>query len=92
MDTALTYLLHGEMDIDYQDYRSVVVYVNGEYYGLYNIRERLNGDYLKTRNIETNNGIKQISYEEILNLLNTNSIKLKYKHEYTKKIVKKHQK
>ena len=42
--------------------------------------------------IETNNGIKQISYKEILNLLNTNSIKLKYKHEYTKKIVKKHQK
>lgn len=52
-DTALTYALKGQMDIDIQDYRPVVVYINGEYYGLYNMREKLNGDYL-----ESNYGLK----------------------------------
>jgi len=47
-DTVLTYALKDKMDIDMQDYRAVVVYLNGKYYGLYNIREKLNGDYLKS--------------------------------------------
>jgi len=47
-DTVLTYALKDQMDIDLQDYRAVVVYLNGEYYGLYNLREKLNGDYLKS--------------------------------------------
>lgn len=47
-DTVLTYALQKQMDLDLQDYRAVVVYLNGKYYGLYNMREKLNGDYLKT--------------------------------------------
>lgn len=35
-----------EMDLDYQGFRSCVVYINGEYWGLYNIREKENEDYL----------------------------------------------
>lgn len=48
-DTVLTYALKNQMDIDMQDYRPVVVYLNGEYYGLYNMREKLNGDYVKSK-------------------------------------------
>ena len=47
MDTALTYPLRN-INLDIQDYRSVAVYLNGSYYGHYNLRERLNGDYLET--------------------------------------------
>lgn len=47
-DTTLTYALKDQMDIDMQDYRAVVVYLNGKYYGLYNMREKLNEDYLKS--------------------------------------------
>lgn len=47
-DTVLTYALKEQMDIDMQDYRAVAVYLNGKYYGLYNLREKLNGDYLKS--------------------------------------------
>lgn len=54
-DTSLTYALKGQMDIDMQDYRAVVVYINGEYYGLYNLREKLNGDYIESNyNIDKN--------------------------------------
>ena len=33
-------------DIDVMDSRPCVVYINGEYWGLYNIREKVNEDYL----------------------------------------------
>jgi len=36
------------LDIDYQKGRAVVVYYNGEYYGIHNMRERSNSDYFET--------------------------------------------
>jgi hypothetical protein len=36
-----------ELDVDYQDYRQAVLFVNGEYWGIYNIREKINKEYLK---------------------------------------------
>ena len=39
-DAFLQESLDGQMDIDKQDYKPVVVYINGEYYGIYNIREK----------------------------------------------------
>lgn len=52
-DTVLTNALKGQMDIDMQDYKPVVVYINGEYYGLYNLREKLNGNYIENKfNVE----------------------------------------
>ena len=49
MDAVLTQTLKGQMDIDMQDYRPVVVYINGEYYGLFNLREKMNADYAVTK-------------------------------------------
>ena len=49
MDAVLTRTLKGQMDIDMQDYRPVVVYINGKYYGLYNLRDKLNGDYIESK-------------------------------------------
>ncbi len=44
-DAMQTSLLD-ETDLDYQAYRPIIVYINGEYWGLYNIRERLNEYYI----------------------------------------------
>ena len=49
MDAVLTRTLKGQMDIDMQDYKPVVIYINGAYQGIYNMREKLNGDYLETK-------------------------------------------
>lgn len=46
-DAFLHKVLDGQMDIDKQDYASVVVYVNGNYYGLYNLREKTNLSYVE---------------------------------------------
>ncbi len=36
----------GEVDVDVMDYQPVVVYINGEYFGIYDMRERVNADYI----------------------------------------------
>jgi hypothetical protein len=36
----------GYQNIDYQAYRPVVVYLNGKYWGIYNIREKLNANFI----------------------------------------------
>lgn len=35
------------MDLDYMEYRPCAVYINGEYWGLYNLREQLDENYIK---------------------------------------------
>ena len=46
MRDALMGRLLGETDLDTQAYRPAAVYLNGEYWGLYNIREKMNEGYL----------------------------------------------
>ena len=39
-------LVKGKMDIDYQDYKPCIVFINGEYNGIYELRERLDEQYI----------------------------------------------
>ena len=50
-DAMMTALLEGT-DVDYQRSRQVVVFYNGEYFGIHDMRERLNRNF-----VETNYGI-----------------------------------
>jgi hypothetical protein len=45
-DIMMTSLLE-DTQLDYQAYRQAVLYINGQYWGIYNIRERINPHYLK---------------------------------------------
>ncbi|HBB92448.1 MAG TPA: hypothetical protein DC042_12215 [Bacteroidales bacterium] len=45
-DELLSTLLIGEMDIDYLAYQPTILFVNGEYWGIHNLRERNKTDYL----------------------------------------------
>ncbi|MCP4123912.1 MAG: hypothetical protein GY751_19360 [Bacteroidetes bacterium] len=45
-DALVMSILKGEMDLEYQAFQPCAVYLNGNYWGLYNLRERLNEDYL----------------------------------------------
>lgn len=47
-DGLIHTLLKNEMDLEYMDYRPAVLYINGEYMGIHNIRDKLNEDYLAT--------------------------------------------
>ena len=45
-DVLITSLVSDHTDVPVQDYRPVVVYLNGEYWGLHYIREKLNIHYV----------------------------------------------
>ena len=60
---AMMQQLIADIDLETQAYRPVVVYLNGEYWGILNMREKLNEHY-----IEAHQGIK----EEDLDMLQNN--------------------
>lgn len=47
-DAAMTSFMAGS-GLDYQDYRPSVLYLNGEYWGIQNLREKVNEDFLAAR-------------------------------------------
>lgn len=47
-DAALTTLMDGS-NIETQRYKSIATYINGEYWGFYNMREKVNEHYLASR-------------------------------------------
>lgn len=44
-DGFMQSLIMGELDIDYQGYQPAIVYINGEYWGILNVREKINEHY-----------------------------------------------
>ena len=53
-DAFLIQTIKGQMDVDYQDYRPVAVYINGEYWGIYFIREKVDETFVSNHyNVQT---------------------------------------
>ena len=95
MDAAISRILDGEMDLDKQAYRPVAVYLNGSYYGLYNMREKLNGDYAESKFGIDNDDVNLIKYStpvkgstkdynSIVNYINSHNTTDKSVYEYIK--------
>ena len=45
-DAFCAMVIKDQMDIDLMDYKPVVCYVNGKYHGIYDLREKIDEDYL----------------------------------------------
>ena len=95
MDASISRILNGQMDIDAQAYRPVVVYINGAYYGLYNLREKLNGDYVESKFGIDKDNIDLIkyytptkgtvnNYNALVNYINSHNTANKDVYEYLK--------
>jgi len=54
-DPFLHRVIKDDLDVDYQDYRPCVVFINGEYYGIHNIREKKNRDFI----VQNHPGVKK---------------------------------
>ena len=63
-DMLMSSLTEG-LDIDYQKGRAVVVYYNGDYYGIHNLRERTNSDYFETNYNYAENHIDLVNVEKL---------------------------
>lgn len=53
-DALMQQLIRDQMDIDYQAYQPAVLYLNGQYWGIQNLREKIDADF-----IESNYGFKK---------------------------------
>lgn len=48
-DALTAEIVKNQMDLDIMDYQPVVVYINGEYWGLYDLREKISESYVANR-------------------------------------------
>lgn len=95
-DAYLVEVLKGQMDLDFQYYRPVVVYINGEYYGIYNIREKINEAYVANNHgvdednvdlIKGNNDVRAGSmdnYNKLINYVKTHDMRNQEYYNYVK--------
>ena len=92
-DGVLTGLLKGS-GIEHQAYRPSVTYINGEYWGIYNIREKINEHFLASKAnvsadevdlLEFNGDIihgDNADYLQMLSFLNSNSLVNEANYEF----------
>ena len=59
----LTHSLVSEMDIDYQSSQTVILFINGEYWGIHSLRERQDEDYIKSNHQTNTEEFDIISYD-----------------------------
>ncbi len=65
-DGFMQTLIMDRMDMDYQAYQPITLFINGKYWGIHNLREKMNEDY-----VESNYGIDPDS----IDLLEYNTLK-----------------
>ncbi len=62
-DPAMTAIVEGS-SVDYQRNRQVVVFYNGEYYGIHDLRERLNEHFVETNYGIDNNTVEMVKQKK----------------------------
>jgi len=85
-DGLLQTMVAGRMDIDYQAYRPSIVFLNGVYWGIHNIREMIGNDYIEENHgfdknnldLLTQTGfVKEgdfLAYEELITFIRTHDV------------------
>ena len=89
-DAMLTSLASDYMDMDVQNCRPVVVYLNGEYWGIYFIREKLNENYVaghynvpaETAQVAVASGRKNADYWALVNYVREHDMSVPEHYNY----------
>ena len=94
-DAAVTSLMSGT-DLEYQSHQSVASYLNGEYWGLYKIREKVNEHFIASKaNVDPDEIDIITNYDEVVhgtnedylnlrNFIETNNLADSSNYEYVK--------
>ena len=94
-DVLGTSLADGLIDVSVQAYKPTVLYINGSYYGVFNIREKVDDDYISRHfNVDTNSSMIRIdnttdhgnarTYGGLLSYVAENDISDPRHYEYVK--------
>jgi hypothetical protein len=100
-DGMVQTLIEQGMHVDYQDYRPSILFINGQYWGIHNIREKLNEHYVEShfginpdsvdlveisKGITANNG-DPVAYNAMINFLSANNLSVTGNYDYMTSIV-----
>jgi hypothetical protein len=95
-DAMMETLIIGEMDVDYTAYTPSIVYLNDEYWGILNTREKINEGYLYSNYgldedsidlLETNLGIlagSSSDYSALISYVTNNDLSIGSNYQYVK--------
>jgi hypothetical protein len=93
---AMVHKLVIDTDVDAQAYRPSVVYINGQYWGIYNMREKISPYYLESNHganpdkvdiLEANGRIKagdKADYKALVDFVSKNDMRVARNYEYVK--------
>src|SRR5690554_2772547 len=86
---VVSHQIASDLNIDYQEFQPVIVYINGEYWGIHTIRDRIDERYLGyTHNIDHDSvELKQwnnADYNQLMKFIENNDISLNNNYEYVK--------
>lgn len=89
-DALLTKIAGKYLGLDYQNNRPVVLYINGEFWGLYYIREKANENFIgahqnvdpDTVQIATANGNTNDEYKALISYVKSHDLSVKENYEY----------
>jgi hypothetical protein len=99
MRDAMMQMLVKDLDIDYLEYRPATTFINGEYWGIYNIREKINEHYVANRYgvdpdsidlLEDNMGVihgDSLHYRQLINYISTNDMSTAAAYDYVNSMV-----
>lgn len=66
-DAFCSQVIKGSVDVDFMDYKPVVCYVNGKYHGIYDLREKIDEDYLANHRGTDSENVDIIKGNNIVN-------------------------
>ena len=81
--------ISSSLNIDCQDFQPVIVYINGEYWGIQTIRDRIDERYIEyIHNIDKDSvefkDCENISYKNLIEFIENNSLEYNSNYEYVK--------
>lgn len=97
-DVVATSLMGDYTDVDVQDYKSIILYINGEYWGIYFIREKVDetfvANHYNVKTTEENTSILRIDgevksgtnkeYNSLISYVTSNNLNTKKHYNYVK--------
>lgn len=96
---AMMQTLIKDLDMDYLEYRPAATYINGEYWGIYNIREKINEHYVANRhgvdpdNIDMLEGNMEVihgdslHYQALVDYISSNDMSTSEAYDYVNSMI-----
>ncbi len=76
-----------QLNMDYQDFQPVIVYINGEYWGIHTIRDRIDERYIEYTHKIDKDSVEffewgNSDYQNLMNFIETNNLKYDENYNY----------